>query len=231
MCKQQDVSDTSKFGTTVDKPPDSRPEDRDKVVGRTSGSGTNSSVARVVKLGYTSLHDAARDNASEAVTALLENGADVNAKDKYGYPALHWAAWHNASEAAVVLLENGADANAKNDKDFTPLHWSAWNNGHETAVVLLENGADVNVKNEDGDTPAPLGQHGTMSMRWKGQHWKTKRKSIRGINLVIPSCIGQRGVTLMKQRLPYSEGVLMPTRRTIKVIPPCTLRRRMILPK
>ena len=60
------------------------------------------------KHGYISLHDAARDNAHEAVAALLENGADANAKDKYGYPPLHWAAWHNSHEAAVVLLENGS---------------------------------------------------------------------------------------------------------------------------
>ena len=47
-------------------------------------------VNRVDKSGYTSLPDAARDNAYEAAAILLESGADVNATDKYGYPPLHW---------------------------------------------------------------------------------------------------------------------------------------------
>ena len=153
MFNKRNSSDTSESEDSLNAPNDSRKRDRNDVMevtsgidaGKTADSSTSKHIALSAtpteQLGYTSLHDAARDNAYRAVAILLESGADVNAKDKYGYPPLHWAAWHNAYVAATILLENGADVNAKNDKDFTSLHWAAWNNGHETATILLENGA------------------------------------------------------------------------------------------
>ena len=131
MFHERNLPNTSVREDSFDATGDSRTRDHNDVMeipseiggGKQVDSSTSKHVAHpinpVEKIGYTSLHDAARDNAYEAVAALLENGADANAKDKYGYPPLHWAAWHNAYEAAAILLKNGADANAKNDKNFT----------------------------------------------------------------------------------------------------------------
>ena len=46
----------------------------------------------------------------EVMKLLLENGADVNARDKDERTALMFA---KNAEMAKLLLENGADANAK----------------------------------------------------------------------------------------------------------------------
>ena len=80
----------------------SEPDDTFGMPINSQRADNNNTIKRVQKHGYATLHDAARDNAYEAVAALVENGADVNAGDKYGYPPLHWAAWHNADEAASV---------------------------------------------------------------------------------------------------------------------------------
>ncbi len=100
----------------------------------------------------TPLHVAAFANAHETAVVLLQNGADVHAKDKDGDTPLHAAALANAREMAAVLLQNGADVHAKGKDGVTPLHAAALN-ARETAAVLLQSGADVHAKSEYGDTP------------------------------------------------------------------------------
>ncbi len=78
--------------------------------GKTGDSSTSKRVARPVnseeKSGYTSLHDAARDNAYKAAAVLLENGADANAEDDKGHTPLHIAAERKAHEAVKVLCRH-----------------------------------------------------------------------------------------------------------------------------
>ena len=46
---------------------------------------------------------------------MIDNGADVNAKDNDGGTPLHWRRIENAAEIAKLLLANGAEVNAKNN--------------------------------------------------------------------------------------------------------------------
>ena len=69
---------------------------------------------------------------------MLENGANVNAKDNNGDTPLHIAASHNASETVVVLLKNAADTSVANDNSHTPLHIAAENKAHETVKALCD---------------------------------------------------------------------------------------------
>ena len=53
---------------------------------------------------------------------LLNNGADVNAKNYYdGLTPLHIAVMRNVFRVVELLLHNGADVNAKNSDGWTPL--------------------------------------------------------------------------------------------------------------
>ena len=101
----------------------------------------------------TPLHAAALANARQTAEVLLQNGADINAKDDEGATSLHFAALANARQTAEVLLQNGADINAKDDEGATSLHFAALANARQTAEVLLQNGADINAKAEGGVTP------------------------------------------------------------------------------
>ena len=99
------------------------------------------------------LHNAVKNNAQETVKILLNQGVDVNAKNKYNATPLHYAVRENAQETVKALLNKGADVNAKNVYGDTPLHDAAWNNTREAVEVLLNQGAHVNAKNKDGETP------------------------------------------------------------------------------
>lgn len=73
------------------------------------------------KLGTTSLALAAAAGHVEAVKLLLEQNADVNARNADGGTALHAAAFFGQVETAELLLAKGADALARNSAGATPL--------------------------------------------------------------------------------------------------------------
>ena len=85
----------------------------------------------------------------EVVRALIEAGADVNAKTNNDVSPLYMCAQEGHLEVARALIEAGADVNAKGKYDRTPLHSSAEYGHLEVARLLIDNGADVNAKEDD----------------------------------------------------------------------------------
>ena len=70
------------------------------------------------------LHEAARAGDTAAVTALLDAGADPNARISPrhgGDTAMHLAAENGHTAAVAALLDAGADPNATNQDGSTPL--------------------------------------------------------------------------------------------------------------
>jgi len=72
------------------------------------------------KIGWTSLHYAARDGSLKAVHFLSSHGMDVNQVDKKGRSALHLAAAHSNMEVVSALLDHGAKYGL-DDNGWTPL--------------------------------------------------------------------------------------------------------------
>jgi hypothetical protein len=97
------------------------------------------------------LKAAGRDDISQ-VRNLLDEGLDVNAKNKNGWSALMVAASRGNMEMLNLLLEKGAAVDEKNARGQTPLIFAAhW--GHANAVrILIEQGANVNLQMNDGWT-------------------------------------------------------------------------------
>ncbi|HVF54891.1 MAG TPA: ankyrin repeat domain-containing protein [Pyrinomonadaceae bacterium] len=89
------------------------------------------------------LFEAARKGDAVAVKALLDKGADVNAKFRYGATALSYAADKGHVEVVRLLLERGADVNVKDTfYHSSPIQWAAFK-GHAPIVqALLEKGAE-----------------------------------------------------------------------------------------
>src|SRR5262249_44301090 len=86
---------------------------------------------------------AAKKGDAAAVKALLEKGADVNARTAYGVTALGFAADKGHLEVVKLLLERKADINVKdNFYQATPLTWALMRNHAAVVKALLEAGAE-----------------------------------------------------------------------------------------
>lgn len=101
---------------------------------------------------------AAFNNNPAEVIALLEAGAEINARDEIGNTALHSSAILNDNTAVMTaLLEAGANPNAHSKAGWTPLHLAAGSdiakNRPAAVALLLEAGADPNAQNKDDWTP------------------------------------------------------------------------------
>lgn len=70
------------------------------------------------------------------VKVLLDNGANVDARDNRGRTGLIWAAFKNQDEVVKLLLESGADTEIRDDRGCTALVW-ALRNAHTEIVEML----------------------------------------------------------------------------------------------
>ena len=85
------------------------------------------------------LFEAVRKGDAAAVTALLDKGADVNAKFRYGQTALFKAAERGYANVVKVLLERGADTTVKDTfYNSTARYWAISNNHADVVRLLFE---------------------------------------------------------------------------------------------
>jgi ankyrin repeat protein len=85
------------------------------------------------------LYEAVRKGDLAAVTALLDKGADVNAKFRYGATALFKAAERGHTEIVKLLLARGADVAVKDTfYGATAMSWALDGNHIEIVRLLLE---------------------------------------------------------------------------------------------
>ncbi len=126
----------------------------------------------------TALMWAATENHPAAVKALLESGADIDAKAKIlegqpkraaesdvafqvphtnfpkgGSTALMLAARNGALESVKVLMEAGANLNTTDPDGISALMLSLMNAHYDVAAALIAKGADVNLADRSGRAP------------------------------------------------------------------------------
>ncbi len=101
----------------------------------------------------TKLHTAARLGQATVVQFLLENGAEVDARNKSGRTPLHEAAATGRRAVVQLLLDRKADPNATDRSGNTPGHLAAAEGYKAVLEALLTAGADPNAKSTDGMTP------------------------------------------------------------------------------
>ena len=101
------------------------------------------------------LMEACRLGNSPAAEKALDEGADVNYKDRDNYrnTPLDITSYKGNIEIANMLIRRGADVNSKNSWGISPLHIASMDGKIELAKLLIENGADVNIKDDFGKTP------------------------------------------------------------------------------
>ncbi|KAJ8667733.1 hypothetical protein QAD02_009396 [Eretmocerus hayati] len=96
----------------------------------------------------------------EVVKLLIDNGANVDARDSRLCTPLHLMRNNQNTEIIDLLVSHGADVNALNANFETPLLCVSMNSLYadveklyEKVVSFLNNGADINLADEDGTTP------------------------------------------------------------------------------
>ncbi|XP_044764330.1 serine/threonine-protein phosphatase 6 regulatory ankyrin repeat subunit A-like [Coccinella septempunctata] len=105
----------------------------------------------------TALHEAAKTGRVDIIKILLENGADIDAKDEAEQTPLHWAVrYHNSMDQIKIFVENGANVNYKDKYGCTPLHILC-SKGPAMNIdifdLLLQKISDPNAKDTRGSTP------------------------------------------------------------------------------
>jgi ankyrin repeat protein len=144
------------------------------------GAGVDPNVRATGRHRETPLHWAASSDDTDAIDALLDAGADINAPGAVigdGTPladATAFGQWEAARRlvdrgAAVTLWEAAALGllpavrahleSTRSTEDVTASFWGACHGGHrETAAYLLERGADLNWVGWDDLTPLDVAQ-------------------------------------------------------------------------
>src|SRR5262249_39672101 len=93
------------------------------------------------KDGFTPLHKAALKGHGDIAIALLENGAEPNAKQSFGLTPLHFAADDGQIGIVDALLAKRADINAKDNNGETALLHAVYHQQLGLARHLIERGA------------------------------------------------------------------------------------------
>jgi len=121
--------------------------------------------------GDTPLHAAAAGYRSDIAGLLIQNDAEVGARNRRGAEPLHYSAdggplsphWNPKAQAATIvfLIGAGADPNALDKSGVAPLHRAVRQRCTSAVDALLRNGAQVQLKNKNGSTPLHLAVQNT----------------------------------------------------------------------
>jgi ankyrin repeat protein len=103
----------------------------------------------------TPLHFSSEIGKVNVMRYLLDNGAEINARNPDQETPLHVAASRGEIEASQLLVRKGASVDARSSSGKTPLHVAAaMRYSDETLLgILLAAGADVNARSHTGQTP------------------------------------------------------------------------------
>jgi ankyrin repeat protein len=98
------------------------------------------------------LHRAIQKNDVDQVRKLIEEGADVNAKDSSDRIPLGYAAEKGNMEIVELLISSGADVNGKGHDDQVPFVWASEVGHLDIAKLLILEGTDANARDNGGST-------------------------------------------------------------------------------
>ncbi len=131
--------------------------------------------------GFTPLQYAICRRCREIAEAMIDNGADVNAKFDDGYtPLLLALKKKNKLKMIRMLLNKGADIDARTDEGYTALMLaSMYSKNLKVLKFFLEREVDLLAKNNAGLTALELAV-------WKGRSVKVLNALIRAIDA---SCV------------------------------------------
>jgi hypothetical protein len=197
--------------------------------------------------GRTGLMKASKHNNMEAVSALLDFKADLNAREDYGNTCLNEALkvdeYEIASdrvlryETAILLLKRGADVNTKNDNEEDALYWCMKGMSIIGSFAMLCCGSDadnakmdrtVNTKN----IGAAITQYKDTQDFIATSHHVLKETLSMCVEVDTRIGVGGRGIQQepLKRTLEYL-GLSLNHDQVVNTSIDDTLRKRVLLPR
>ena len=110
--------------------------------------------------GYTPLMLAALNNRTEAVSQLLDSGADLTLKNKTGETAWKMACYGDAVSALLAILKRIEDPEYFRAAVGEILFTATMSDSVKIIQMLLDGGTDPNTRNQDGETPLMWATYG-----------------------------------------------------------------------
>ena len=86
-------------------------------------------------------------NDVELAKVVIDNGANIDDKDRNGNTALHYCVYYKNYELMKYLVDNGANVNIQDNNGNTPLMLALKHGYKNFSDFLIDNGADKNIKN------------------------------------------------------------------------------------
>jgi ankyrin repeat protein len=130
-----------------------RTEELDRLI-----TGDRSLVSKLSADGWTLLHLAAFFGHKETAQALLNKGAQVDARSTNAMQnmPLHAASAGGHTSLVKLLVDHGASVNARQHGGWTPMHAAAEKGDIEMARSLIDAGADVLARADNNQSPLDL---------------------------------------------------------------------------
>ena len=101
----------------------------------------------------------------DSIRALLDEGADIEARDRGRATTLVIAAKHGHSQIVQLLIDSGANVNAKTESSETALFFAAKDDKTVDIVqLLLDNNADINATSTFGSPLIVAAEKGAVAV-------------------------------------------------------------------
>jgi ankyrin repeat protein len=114
------------------------------------------------------LWSAAKHNDVATLTRLIDDGADIDARDARGYSPLMLAAYAGNVEAFELLLARGADRDSRDNAGNSVLMGVAFKGHLPLLRRLLDAGVDLTARNQHGldarGFAATFGRHDVVAL-------------------------------------------------------------------
>ena len=109
---------------------------------------TISSIDAQTVSGNTLLMQSILNNNNDAVTLLVQKGANINLPNEFQVTPLHLASYMNNHEAMIILLEYGATTDNLDSNSMTPLMYAIVRQDNMSVELLVEHGASIDMINK-----------------------------------------------------------------------------------
>ena len=157
----------------------------------------NSRFVEVIQIYTTNvkLFDSVKSENVDGLVDILEDGANIDAKDQTGFTALHHAAYEGNLELVKLILSYNASLDIQDLKGQTPLIVAATFGFDEIVDILLKNKASVDIQDSNGNTALMFAagiQKGTVDETfWEGLGRTIKILLKNGASLSIKNIKGE----------------------------------------